>query len=271
MNINKHLLQEADGSQLSPNMGDPFADGEPSAIVLHYTGGASRKSSVNHLCQPTTKASAHLVVGRDEHISQLVPFNVVAWHAGRSRYQGREGYNRLSIGIEIDNPGPLEKRGGQYFTAFNRECPAEEVVEAIHRNDTSASLWHRYTDWQVEAVTAICLALMETYPIREILGHEEIASSRKRDPGPAFPLDALRQMLLGDDRSADGGDLPSPGRPGLVTASKLNIRNNPGQEAAIMAPPLQRGQMVEILDERDGWLKVEVHVNGWVKQDYVKR
>jgi N-acetylmuramoyl-L-alanine amidase len=271
MNINNHLLTEADAGNMSPNVGGTLADTEPSAIVLHYTGGASRESSVNHLCQSATKASAHLVVGRDEIISQLVPFNTVAWHAGRSRYQGREGYNRLSIGIEIDNPGPLKKRGDRYFTAFSRECAADEVVLATHRQDIDSTLWHRYTDWQVDTVTAICIALMESYPIREIVGHEEIAPSRKRDPGPAFPLDALREMLLGDDRSAEGGDLLHPGRPGLVTVSRLNIRNNPAIDALMAAPPLQGGQVVEIVDERDGWLKVESYVSGWVKQDYIKR
>jgi len=53
---------------------------------MHYTTGASKGSSVEHLTKPSAKPSAHLVIGRDGSITQLVPFNVVAWHAGKSRW-----------------------------------------------------------------------------------------------------------------------------------------------------------------------------------------
>ena len=126
-----------------------------------------------------------------------MPFNEIAWHAGESSYGGRSGYNKYSIGIEIVNSGPLTKSGNVYRSWFGAAYNPSDVVEAIHRNQSTAKYWHVYTAEQIETVRQLCLELMEAYPnIKQILGHEEVAPTRKTDPGPAFPLDTLREQLL---------------------------------------------------------------------------
>jgi SH3-like domain-containing protein len=57
---------------------------------------------------------------------------------------------------------------------------------------------------------------------------------------------------------------------GLVTASKLNIRESSDRGARTVAPPLAKGALVKILDEKNGWYQVEAKTTGWVKKDYVK-
>ena len=74
-------------------------------------------------------------------------------------------------------------------------------MRGVHRNQPEASYWHRYTSEQLAVVEAICAALIQRYGIQHILGHEEIAPSRKVDPGPAFPLDAMRARLCGHPRA----------------------------------------------------------------------
>ena len=74
-------------------------------IVLHSTVGAGAISSALYLCRPDTSVSAHVVVGRDAEIFQLLPFDVKAWHAGKSFHAGRVNLNDCSIGIELDNAG----------------------------------------------------------------------------------------------------------------------------------------------------------------------
>src|SRR5690242_19589368 len=112
----------------------PFAAGSLDTIIIHYTAGGSAESSIKSLTDPTVQASAHLVVGRDGSITQLVPFNIVSWHAGPSQYGTRVGFNQYSIGIEIDNAGLLEKRGDKYFSWFGRAYEEKDVVHAVHRN-----------------------------------------------------------------------------------------------------------------------------------------
>lgn len=264
----------------SPNHGGALAGGKPDAIIIHYTGGASAASSIEWLCNRQAKASAHVVIGQDGAITQLVPFDTQAWHAGASSYGGRDGYNRYSVGIEIDNPGRLTRtESGGFVASFGRHYPADDVILATHRNESRATHWLAYPEAQVEAVFALCAALCATYSIREILGHEEIAPRRKFDPGPAFPLDRLRARLIGADRDVDAPAPTPPAAPvvaqaprrGYVTASWLNIRSGPSPTATPVAPPLGRGTLVDVLDVDSGWTRVRASIlTGWVKSEYLK-
>jgi N-acetylmuramoyl-L-alanine amidase len=141
-------------------------------------------------------------------------------------------------------------------------------VEAIHRNQSTAKYWHVYTAEQIETVKQLCAELIEAYPnIKTILGHEEIAPARKLDPGPAFPLDKLREQLLGSDRKIDGSaEMPETGR---VAAKTLNIRNTPESDGQLVAQPLEKGKMVSIVAEKNGWYKVRTTIEGWVFGKYI--
>ena len=94
--------------------------GEPDMIILHYTGGTSAMSSAKFLARPDVKASAHVVIGRDGQVIQLVPFNIEAWHAGKSSYGGRSELNHYSIGIELDTLGQLRLEGGKFVAECGR-------------------------------------------------------------------------------------------------------------------------------------------------------
>jgi N-acetylmuramoyl-L-alanine amidase len=270
MEIRDHKLVKA-SFQESPNRSGVFSSGQPDTIIIHYTAGSSGKSSIRTLCDPNSKASAHIVVDKDGTITQLVPFNTIAWHAGRSSYKGRIGFNKYSIGIEIDNAGLLTKTGVEFSSWFGRRYPEQDVVEAVHRNGSETAFWHRYEEEQITAVQALCEALVDTYLINAILGHEEIAPKRKQDPGPAFPLDRLRDRVLNRDRSEEGEETEITSRTrGFVTAGKLNIRSRPNSGSPMIAPPLRKGTMVNILQKKNGWYEVEVATRGWVSSDYVK-
>lgn len=271
MEIENHLFKDCE-QQNSPNHGGKFAAGAPDSIIVHYTAGSSAESSIRTLCNPEIQASAHLVVGRDGAVTQLIPFDTVAWHAGRSSYKGRVGFNKYSIGIEIDNAGRLTKSGSKFAAWFGRKYDADDVVEAVHRNESKPDYWHAYSEEQITAVSEICEALIKNYQIDTILGHEEIAPKRKSDPGPAFPLDKLRERMFMADRSQEEAEEPSFGLSGtgLVTASKLNIRASSSPNARTVAPPLAKGSLVKILNESDGWYQVETTTTGWVKKDYIK-
>lgn len=255
----------------SPNHGGPFAEALPDTIIIHFTAGGSAESSVSSLCNPASKASAHVVVGRDGSLTQLVPFNTVAWHAGQSSYGDRVGFNKYSIGIEIDNAGRLTKSGNTYVAWFGRAYPEDQVIEAVHRNETRPAFWHRYTEEQISTVYDLCELLVGTYGVNLILGHEEISPGRKTDPGPAFPLDKLRERILRRDRSDDTQPAaPFMKKPGVVSASKLNIRSSPRPSAPTVALPLLQGTMVDILQEsNNGWCEVAVPIRGWVKKEFV--
>ncbi|WP_255469430.1 N-acetylmuramoyl-L-alanine amidase [Butyricimonas hominis] len=159
-------------------------------IVLHGTGGASAMSSVVHLCNPGTKVAAHTVVGRDGDYYQMVPYVIKAWHAGVSMHQGRANVNDFSIGVEMDNGGQLKRKGNRFFSSFGREYMPDEVYTGIENG--RAVYWHAYTVEQVEAVIRLCRLLRVHYGIKYLVRHSDI-TSRKVDPGPAFPFEEVKK------------------------------------------------------------------------------
>jgi len=270
MEIQNHLLVGDNVSFIKATThGGPYKPGDLDTIIMHFTSGPNPKSAVSTFLNPRMNVSAHLIIGRDQTIIQMVPFNLIAWHAGKSEYKGRIGFNNYSIGIEIDNAGILTKSGDTYRAWFGTEYQESDVIQAIHRNEKDPRYWHAYTDWQLETVDQISTLLIQTYGIKQILGHEEIAPDRKWDPGPAFPLDKMRTNLLGIDRDATGpAQLVSAMRVGVP---KLNMRDIPDPTGNLVNEAIPQGTRVEILEQKDGWYRVRYNkkIDGYVMTQYI--
>ncbi len=145
---------------------------EPGAVidtlVLHYTGMQSGQAAIERLCDAQAQVSAHYVVEEDGRIVRLVAEELRAAHAGVSFWRGRRMLNDSSVGIEIVNPG--------------HEWGYRPFPEA-----------------QVEAVQALCLAILSRHPILPVgvVGHSDIAPDRKQDPGELFPWARLARAGIG--------------------------------------------------------------------------
>lgn len=128
----------------------------------------SRIESVKRLLNPKYKVSCHYLIDRRGKIIKMVEENKIAWHAGKSKWQNLENLNKYSIGIELVNKG--HKFGYQNFT-----------------------------DLQIKVLIKLCLKLKKKYKIKttNILGHSDIAPTRKKDPGEKFPWKKLYSKNLG--------------------------------------------------------------------------
>ena len=100
---------------------------------------------------------------------------------------------------------------------------------------------------------------------------KDIASGRKSDPGPAFPLQSFRARLLGRQEEEEVQ---------YETTSELNIRSGPGtQHPPIPGSPLPPATRVEILQRDGSWAQVDVlgvvsgvmDMQGWVHSRYLQR
>ena len=219
MKIVNHVLQGAKFLKANAS-GGPL---EPALIVLHDTAGRLEKgSSVNWLRSKGCKVSAHVVVELDGTVTQMVPFNRRAWHAGKSSFKGRVGCNGFSIGIELVNPGRLDARGKAWFGA----CGATEIKHCA-TPEHGDGYWMPHPPAQVEAVTAICKAIVEEYPrCNDITTHWEVSPGRKVDPNPLFPLDAVRRAVLDpspDDEEDDDRPPAEPVKPPMSTGAKTGV------------------------------------------------
>lgn len=184
----------------SPNVGGKI--GDPTFIILHYTGGTSFDNAHAWLCNPRAKASAHLLIER-ERIEQLVPFDHAAWHAGKSHWNTQahsyDGLNQFSIGIEMVNPGPLQHRADHaLYTRTGQAWDPARAVLAAPTIGGQERYWAAFDEETVESTMQVCQALCERFPsIEDVMGHDEIAPLRKLDPGPAFDMESFRSRLFG--------------------------------------------------------------------------
>lgn len=137
-------------------------------IVLHYTDMASASEAIERLRDPIAKVSAHYLIDETGLIYNLVAEDKRAWHAGESYWAGRPKVNDFSIGIEIANPG--HSLGYIPFPAA-----------------------------QMQAVIMLCKDLCLRYPVKpaNIVGHSDIAPTRKMDPGELFDWRLLADHGIG--------------------------------------------------------------------------
>jgi AmpD protein len=104
------------------------------------------------------RVSTHFFIDRAGRSTQFVSCLQRAWHAGASEFRGRPRCNDYSIGIELE---------GTDFEPF---------AEAQYR-----------------ALNHLLDALARAFPIDAIVGHSDIATERKTDPGPFFRWDRVRK------------------------------------------------------------------------------
>ena len=243
MKIENHILQEASWVE-SPNKSGPI---NPDVIVMHYTAGYTAESAIRALTDDSrparSRVSAHVVIDRDGSITQLVPFNDKAWHAGPSRLGGRRGVNNFSIGIELVGIGFYRQRSmdGKFENAYGGIRTRDEIraregrmIEGPNsRIGAGVFHWPEYPKPQLDSCRRLVRALIPAYGIRSIVSHEEIdVRGWKTDPGPAFPMREFREML---------GEGVRPVL--LVTADSLNVRNGPSLKHPIVGR-LRKGDRV---------------------------
>ena len=155
-------------SRISPNFNDRPADVPIDMLVLHYTGMQSGEEALDRLCDPEAQVSAHYLIEEDGTVHRLVDEDKRAWHAGVSWWRGAMDVNSRSIGIELVNPG--HEFG---YRAF----PEDQMV----------------------ALEALAGAILKRHPIpaRNVVGHSDVAPSRKTDPGELFDWARLADKEIG--------------------------------------------------------------------------
>ena len=257
----------------SPHVGGAL---KPRFVIIHYTASGPNSDIAKYFQSPGAKVSAHLVVRRDGTVKQCVAFDKVGWHAGKSSHIDNAGktiigLNQHSIGIEIENWGPLKKTGGSWVSWTGVAVDSSKVIEARHKFGVPDCGWEIFTESQIETVIDLTQAIVGKYPIEEILGHDDISPGRKSDPGPAWPMDSFKARVYGrDDDTADVWVVNSP--------TGLNLRDGPSASSALIRKePLPTGTKVIMLEAAGNWRHVAVlntqgdpDITGWVHGAYLR-
>jgi len=152
----------------SPNFDHRPAGRRVEMLILHYTGMTSAAAALDRLCDPAAKVSAHYMIEEDGTVWRLVPEAMRAWHAGVAFWRGERDINGLSIGIELVNPG--HEFGYRPFPE-----PQMAALETLARD----------------------ILARHPIPPDQVLGHSDVAPSRKLDPGELFDWPRLARAGIG--------------------------------------------------------------------------
>lgn len=173
---------------------EPIPGGAQMAIrrflVIHFTAGATALSSIGYWRKLNNGVCAHFVIDRDGTIVQCRPCNRTAGHAGASEWKDPKSgltyfaLNHCSLGIELANAGADDE--------LAREWSELPPTIAKHKNGGPVRAWETYPAAQLAACEALAKVLVARYRLDDVIGHDDIAPARKNDPGPAFPMAALR-------------------------------------------------------------------------------
>lgn len=201
----------------------------PKIVVLHDTASRLDTGSAARFLQDNeAKVSVHFVVEMDGGVTQQVPINRRANHAGRSHYHGRDHCNGFSIGIEIVNPGRMTRTGSTARTWFGQGFDIEEHgIQEITTPEHGAGLWMPYPEAQIAAVLELLQALFgASADLKDIVTHWYISPGRKMDTNPLFPLSHIKARVLGrDDPAEDAAEEQSTA---LTDANQLIQVDAPG-------------------------------------------
>ena len=163
-------------------------------LVMHYTaidyeksmralvdeGGLSAHYLLPELNDPSYPEDELKVI-------QLVDEHDRAWHAGTSFWQGREDLNDQSIGIEIVNVPSCH-------------YPEVKPDEQMENDASKLCIFPDFDAKQIALLIELSKGILARNPDigpTQVVGHSDIAPTRKNDPGPRFPWYQLYQAGIG--------------------------------------------------------------------------
>lgn len=131
---------------------------KPNFIILHHTAQDSLAQTLKTFTTTKPQVSSHYVIADDGRVVQMVNDYLRAWHGGNAIWGKNTDINSASIGIELDNNG-----------------------------------FEPFSDKQIISLLALLTKLKKDYniPTQNIIGHSDIAPSRKTDPSKLFPWKLL--------------------------------------------------------------------------------
>lgn len=109
--------------------------------------------ALDRLCDPQHEVSAHWLISETGGLFSLVDEDMRAWHAGAGSWAGITDINSHSIGIELANRGD-----------------------------------HPFPEPQMQRLETLLAQIMTRWAIapHQIIGHSDMAPTRKKDPGARF-------------------------------------------------------------------------------------
>ncbi|MFV8369253.1 N-acetylmuramoyl-L-alanine amidase [Flavobacterium sp. LB2R40] len=137
---------------------------KPNFIIIHHTAQDSLQQTLKTFTRTEAQVSSHYVISENGKVVQMLNDYLRAWHAGNGSWGKNTDINSTSIGIELDNNGS-----------------------------------ELFSELQINSLLALLTKLKKDYniPTQNIIGHADIAPTRKKDPSALFPWKILAEKGFG--------------------------------------------------------------------------
>ncbi len=192
---------------VAPFSGPGFQVGNPTGVVVHYTADEDVERVLRWFLieRYNSRVSAHAIIAREwpegarahaeglpsigalpTMVVEIVPSTSRAWHA-------RRWVNDQFYGIEVVNAGQLRSRNGNFYS-WRDSWDELWQFKLGSPSPLNGRWWAPYTRPQVEACAVVVRELEfagASITTERVVGHECVQEN-KQDPGPAFPMDLLR-------------------------------------------------------------------------------
>jgi len=185
-------------------------------IYLHHTaGGGNAVSVAKYFQQKEGRVATAFVIGDKGTIVQLFSSKHWAYHLGlkpevfAEKGVAYKSLDKISVGIEICNYGPLKKQNGNFINYVGGKVDKNQVTE-LPEKYKGHIYWQKYTDEQIESTRQLLVYLCDTYGIsreyndsifdidnRALKGENGIFThnSVRHDKSDIYPCPRMIEML----------------------------------------------------------------------------
>ena len=195
----------------SPNQRAGRNGQTPDFIVMHTTGGTFA-GALSWTTNPRAQVSYHFIVASDGAVTQTVPIENTAWHAGTNNSGGNVD-NRHSTISAVRN---RRLNANSYSVGIGFSDLTDRGTPSAAQLETAIWLVRHIRD-EVRRIYNFALPITRS----NIVGHDEVTPrNRSGDPGRNFPFDEII-------RHVNAGSNPTPApQPPIPPATPLSP--NPG-------------------------------------------
>ncbi len=211
------LVEEAGGAtivRIPTVRTTPLAPGGPRGLVWHATGGLGGPGWAEGLARRIQRyrrgvdrpASWHVLVARDGVLYQSAPLLVGTWHVGRPGVIAGQSFanvNAATVGVELENAGPLHQLGGSFYAwPYWRDRTRTPDPRLSVPPDRAAvwqgTVWDSFPAPQMRTAAELvrCLAARFRWDLPALsYTHAGFAAPRKTDPGRLWAERDLPDVL----------------------------------------------------------------------------
>lgn len=182
----------ADTSGAAMKAQGTYAKGYPEGAVVHFTAGRcdTEKDMVGSMDWGVKQGYAFFGIGPTGKVYQRLPLNKWGHHAGTSSWPGLgSSLSKRLVGIEIACAGKVAESGKAWF---GQKFDASRLRKVATKDNVQGGTYVKYTEEQEESLVRLLLWLKDNNPevfkLENVLGHDEIAPTRKDDPGGSLSM-----------------------------------------------------------------------------------